>query len=296
MTNDGDPRWGEADTGSNVSSIRKAARVLRALALSGDTEAGVTQLASLAALPKSTTHRVLAELVREGLASHSEQHYRLGQGWFELQSALCSSEWVRLVDQARKPLGALFERSGATVHFGVLHEERVLYLEKLTGRGGTRIPTRVGARMPPTCTALGKALLAHADAGLARSILSKPLPVVSQRSVTLPGVLLQQLSRIRHDGIAYDLEESQAGLFCVAAPVFVGGRAIAAVSVSRAGGSALASTDAAEVHRTARQIADWLTVVPERASRSVPVGRRMTQPAASGSAPGRQGLPGRDRS
>ena len=121
---------------ANLSSIAKAARVLRALALAGDGDAGVTTLASLACLPKSTAHRVLSELVCEGLVSHTEQQrYRLGRGWFELQSALSRSEWVRLADQARRPLAALFERTGATVHFGVLEGDMVLYLEKLTAKG-----------------------------------------------------------------------------------------------------------------------------------------------------------------
>ena len=241
-----------------LSSIAKAARVLRALALAGDGDAGVTDLATFASLPKSTTHRVLAELMREDLVCRSDQRYRLGPGWFELQSALGSSEWHRLVDRAKNPLASLFERTGATVHFGVLDGERVLYLEKLTARGGTRVPTRVGSHMPATCTALGKVLLAHSSPDHIRSVLSGPLPVASRRSVALPNLLARQFVEIRRAGIAYDAEESQEGVFCVAAPVYANGRVVAAVSVTRIGANVTSRDDVLSVRRAASQICGWV--------------------------------------
>jgi DNA-binding IclR family transcriptional regulator len=246
----------EADDSS--SSIAKAVRVLRSLALAGDDADGVTHIAELANLPKSTTHRVLAVLIDEGLVSRSDQRYRLGPGWFELQSALSSSEWHRIVRQARRPLASLFETTEATIHFAVLDGEEVLYLEKLTGRHGTMVPTRVGERKPALCTALGKSLVAHADPADVHTLLSKPLPVVSQRSITSPRIILSQLAEIRRTGVAYDFEEIQPGVSCVAAPVFRSGKAIAAVSVTRVGGSATNPKDALAVRRAATEITRWV--------------------------------------
>jgi DNA-binding IclR family transcriptional regulator len=240
------------------SSIAKAVRVLRSLALAGDAADGVTHIAELANLPKSTTHRILAVLIDEGLASRSDQRYRLGPGWFELQSALSSSEWHRIVRQAKRPLASLFETTEATVHFAVLDGEDVLYLEKLTGRNGTIVPTRVGERKPALCTALGKSLVAHTDTAKVRSMLSKPLPMVSRRSITSPRIILNQLAEIRRSGVAYDFEEIQPGVSCVAAPVFRSGKAIAAVSVTRVGSSAHNPGDTAAVRRAATEITRWV--------------------------------------
>jgi DNA-binding IclR family transcriptional regulator len=252
-----DARQGDGEGTDNLSSIAKAARVLRALAVAGSGDARVTDLAALAALPKSTTHRVLAELIGQGLVSHTGQRYRLGTAWFSLQSALSSSEWLRLAEQARRPLAHLFERTGATVHFAVLDGPQVLYLEKLTGRGGTAVQTRVGARMPTTCTAVGKALLAHADPGVIRSTLSQPLPRPCHRSIVLPHLLADQLTEVRRTGLAYDREETQPGVYCLAAPVFHDGQAVAAVSVTRVGGGLL-TTQAIEVRRAAAAIGEQL--------------------------------------
>lgn len=262
MTIVADQSFADAESEESLSSIAKAARVLRALAAAGDGDAGVTELAGRALLPKSTTHRVLSELIGAGLVGRSGQRYRLGPGWFELQSALSSSEWLQLVDQAKRPLAALFERTGATVHFGVLDGEKVMYLEKLTAKGGTSVSTRVGAHKPVTCTALGKALLAFADPDLVRSVLAKPLPIASRTSIGVPALLARQLAAIRKAGLAYDVEESQPGVHCVAAPVFRNGAAVAAVSVTRVGSRVLPPTDEENVRRAARQIADWLPIGP----------------------------------
>jgi DNA-binding IclR family transcriptional regulator len=258
----------DADLG-NVSSIAKAARVLRALARAEDGEAGVTDLAVLADLPKSTTHRVLAELIGEGFVCRSGQRYRLGTGWFALlQSALNSSEWLRLVEQARRPLASLFERTGATVHFGVLDGDEVLYLEKLTARGGTAVPTRVGSHMPATCTAVGKALLAYSSREVQLRVLSKPLPRISPRSIALPRLIAGQLDEIRATGLARDLEESQPGVFCLAAPIFRQGVVVAAVSVTRVGSAGFVRSDENEVRLAAKRIEEWLTPSGDSYSRA----------------------------
>lgn len=241
-----------------VSSIAKAARLLRALARCQGGEAGVTELALAAALPKSTVHRVLAELIQEGLVTHTSSRYQFGAGWYALQLSCSCSGWGGLLDAARRPLEQAFEASGATVHLAVLEDNQVLYLEKLTARGGTRIPTRVGGRMPPTCTALGKVLLAYSDISVLRSVLSHNLPRPSPRSIVLPRLLLDQLAQIRQNGYAFDFEEMRPGLFCVAAPILRDGQAVAAVSLARIGSNAHMTSDRNHARRAAGEIARTL--------------------------------------
>jgi DNA-binding IclR family transcriptional regulator len=241
-----------------VSSIAKAARLLRALARCPNGEARVTELAMAAALPKSTVHRVLAELIQEELVVHRGSRYQLGAGWYALHLSCSSSEWGGLLESARRPLEEAFEASGASVHLAVLEGNQVLYLEKLTARGGTRVPTRVGSRMPATCTALGKVLLAFSDTSVIRAVLSHNLPRPSPRSIVLPRLLLDQLAQIRQNGYSYDFEETRQGLFCVAAPVLCDGQAVAAVSLARIGSNAHMAPDRKHACRAAHQITQAL--------------------------------------
>ncbi|HVX23144.1 MAG TPA: IclR family transcriptional regulator [Acidimicrobiales bacterium] len=248
-----EPLFAECDE-SVVSSIAKAIRLLRALVAAENGEAGVTHLALAAGLPKSTTHRLLSELIHEGLVARRGSRYCLGSGWYLLRSTPTASEWDQLANVARRPLDELFEATGATVHLGVLDEDEVLYLDKLTARGGTRVPSRVGNRMPSTCTALGKAMLAHGGRLLIRTVLSKDLPRLAPRSIAAPNLLLEQLAQVRTEGLAFDFEESQPGVSCVGAPIMYGGRAVGAVSLTRVGSDVL-NGDGIKVRRAASQIA-----------------------------------------
>ena len=134
---------------------------------------------------------------RPGPRLARRQRYRLDSAWFAVQSASafvsCGGSWKK----PRRPLISLHERTGATVHLAVLDGEGVLYLEKVAdgsepcARG--RAPAQ--AHLPATCTAVGKALLAYADAATVRSIMSRPLPRLCGRSIVLPRLLNDQLRR-----------------------------------------------------------------------------------------------------
>lgn len=85
------------------------------------------------------------------------------------------------------------------------------------------------------CTGLGKAILANSSQAFVDSILEAPLNAVTPHTITDPDVLRRELADIRHSRVAYDLEESQSGLFCVAAPIFArSGRVVGALSVTGA--------------------------------------------------------------
>ena len=128
----------------------------------------------------------------------------------------------------------LYERTHEMVHLGVLDGHEVVYVAKTGGHWQARSPSRTGGRMPLHCTAIGKALLAHGDAELRRSVLESPLPRRTPRTVVAPGLLAGQLVAVIETGVAFAREESTTGLLCVASAVLdVDGRsAVAAISVT----------------------------------------------------------------
>ena len=75
-------------------------------------------------------------------------------------------------------------------------------------------------------------LLAYSDGDQLRQVAEQGLASRTQYSVRHPGMLMQQIQETRRTAIAFDREESQLGLSCVASPIVVGGRAVAALSVS----------------------------------------------------------------
>lgn len=113
----------------------------------------------------------------------------------------------------------------------------VVYLDKLESSHPIRLTSMVGGRNPAHATAVGKALLAwtYATDDAIRGWLERigSLRGRTPNTITDEQGLVREMARIRADGYARDMEESELGVRCVAVPVFLG-RTIpdAAISVS----------------------------------------------------------------
>ncbi|MGY4713008.1 IclR family transcriptional regulator [Mycolicibacterium sp. CBM1] len=221
------------DTGrDDRAAIDKAFSLLVAFGDDASTGLGVSELARRTSLSKSTAFRVLGMLERNAMVERVGKNYRLGSRLHELGRGVYAPGQDRLRDVLLPYLTELFEMTKQTVHLATLHGSDVLYLAKLYGHRTIAAPSRIGGRLPATCTAIGKVLLAS-DADAAAAALAGPLPRLTPRSIVDPGRMAQELTAIRRDGIATDVEESRLGVQCVAAPVLGrNGKPVAALSVS----------------------------------------------------------------
>src|SRR5689334_18572219 len=116
----------------------------------------LAQIVRRTGLPRSSAHRMLERLVQLRWLRRSGRDYELGMRLVELGSLAVHQD--RLVRAAGPLLGELHRATGLVVHLAVLEGPDVVYLDKI---GDQRIPTRVGARQPAHCTAVGKAILAY---------------------------------------------------------------------------------------------------------------------------------------
>lgn len=196
---------------------------------------GPISLADLAArlgLTRSTTHRLANALIeRRYLTLVPQRGYQLGPKLLEL--GFQAQQQADLVQLARPRLEALAQSTEDTVHLGVLDGDRALYLDKIPGRRRIVISSRVGDRHPLTSTGLGKALLLDESAERWQQFFNE-----EQNGSPLRPEYDLWLGRMRgyvECGRAYDLEENEDQIRCVAAPVRdAGGGIVAAISVSSA--------------------------------------------------------------
>lgn len=216
-----------------VPSVTKALQLLDTFRTHGPT-LGVSQLSRLAGVPKSTAFRLLAYLEQSGFVERDGRGYCLGQRLFELGNsvALCRPEGLR--ETAAPHLTDLFVAAAgrSAVHLAVLERTDIVYLEKIAGPQTMRVPTRVGGRMNAACSGLGKAMLGFSDREVIGSVLEDGLERRTRYSAADPARFLQQLRRVRAEGVAYDREEVTLGLVCAAAPILLDGRPVGAVSMS----------------------------------------------------------------
>ena len=147
-----------ADADAPVAMIDRVALILDAF--NGPAHLTLAQVVAQTGLPRSSAHRILEHLVRIRWLCRDEGSYSLGLGVLELGGLAAHQNQLRAV--ALPYLHELHAVTGLVVHLVVLDGPEIVYLDKIGGPFGMRIPSRVGGRQPAHCTAAGKALLAFA--------------------------------------------------------------------------------------------------------------------------------------
>ena len=155
----------------------------------------------------------------------------------------------------------LVERQDAgTYQLGIRHDDEIIYAERTSsGRSLVRVVYLVGGRAPLHLTSVGKLFLAADTPENVRAYAKRTgLPGKTPHSLTSLTALEKELDKIRRHGLAFDNEEAEIGLRCVAAPLRNDeGIIVAGLSVS-------APTDrhspewVAQVKETAEQISQAL--------------------------------------
>jgi DNA-binding IclR family transcriptional regulator len=197
---------------------------------------GVTTLAELAAaigLTRSTTHRLAATLVERRYLNFTRRDgYALGPKLLEL--GYVTGRRMDLPRVAREHLEALSTVTGDTVHLGILDGSKALYLDKVQGSRRVEISSRIGERQPLRSTGLGKALILDADEQRWREYYDYEAQQGKGYDVPL-NVWLSRMREYARHGYAFDLEENEDRIRCVAAPIRgVDGSIVGAISVSSA--------------------------------------------------------------
>lgn len=190
----------------------------------------LAEVSTRTGLPRSTTHRLLVDLADLGWLTRRGNTFELGMALFELGERVGLKH--RLRTAAVPFMQDLFAVTEQTVHLAVRDGHEAVYVEKIHGHSSFPLPSQIGGRLPLTCTAVGKALLASADPAVQDEALSRPLRRYTPMSITDPKTLARELDAIRRTGIAIEREEAALGGCCLASPVMLAGEPIAALSVS----------------------------------------------------------------
>jgi IclR family transcriptional regulator, acetate operon repressor len=201
-----------------TQTIDRAAQLLT-LVLEAERPRALAELADDAALPKSTTSRLLGALERQGLIQQ-----RGRRGSFEPGPVLRRyASRGQLAELAQPHLEALSEASGETINLAVPGPLGVEHLAQVESRHFLGTGQWVGRRVPFHCTAVGKVLIAFggSDPGA--------LEPRTEATIVDADALATEIARVRRDGCATAIDELEVGLSSLAAPVAEG---MAALSIS----------------------------------------------------------------
>ncbi|MGH3354897.1 MAG: IclR family transcriptional regulator, partial [Nocardioidaceae bacterium] len=218
----------DAAASGHVQSVGRAFELLEAIADHGGIMS-LTQMAETCGLPLPTIHRLLRTLVDLGyLRQQPSREYALGPRLIRLgeSSGLLVGSW------ARPYLASLVDELGETANLAMLDGNQIVYVAQVPSRHAMRMFTEVGKRVPPHCTAVGKALLSSLpDEQVEAILLHTGMEAHTDRTIVDHAILVEQLEEARRSGYTTDEGEKEIGVRCVAVPV-LGAPGRIAMSVS----------------------------------------------------------------
>jgi DNA-binding IclR family transcriptional regulator len=183
--------------------------------------------------PRGTLHRQLQNLVEEGLLNQRpDTSYELGYRLLKFASQAWAGNEFRKI--AEPHLKRLRGETGETVHLGVLRDGQVIYLDKVEGTQSVRMYSQIGNASPAYCTGVGKAAMSVLDDARFEEV-ARAINFHKYTDHTIMGVdaLKAAITEIRKTGNAFDLEEHETGIRCVAAPIYSRDRSfVAGISVT----------------------------------------------------------------
>ncbi|MDX1515793.1 MAG: IclR family transcriptional regulator [Woeseiaceae bacterium] len=205
-----------AQTITPPPGAQAALRAVRLLKLFTPLRAELTlaDVARLAGLNKTTTHRLLKALQSEGMIDRNQSTggYCLGPALMALGVQALSSNNLRL--RARPFLKKLASESGETATLEIPIDDTMLILDEVTGDHVIGAAANVGTRWPIHATSTGKALIAFEENGLTR--LAATLEPLTRHTIVERERLEQELGRIRQAGYAETVDELEYGFSGVA--------------------------------------------------------------------------------
>jgi DNA-binding IclR family transcriptional regulator len=212
-----------------IQSVDRALSILE-LFSNERPEIGVSDIARLLHLNKSTAFGLLSTLERRGYVEQNPDNgrYRLGLKTIELGQQKLSAFNVSQI--AHPILKTLVDKVGETAHLAIYDRGEVSTSTRWVHNRSHRLVIGNETRL---CTGVGKCLLAFQSEEEVERALSGVLDVRTPKTITDRKRLQGELETIRKSDMAHDDEEFSLGLFCFAAPVRdMRGAVCAGVSIS----------------------------------------------------------------
>ena len=198
--------------------------------------------------PKATLYRLLQTLTNQDMLNydHDSQTYSHGARLV----SLAHSAWSHfsLAPLARTLIDELASTCGETVHLAQMQSGQVLYVDKRGPSDAVEMFSQAGKIGPGYCTGVGKAILAFLDSkSQETALLQQAYFAFTPNTHTSAESLRAELKDIYREGLAFDREEHEPGIICIAAPILATNRTVGAVSITST--TSKTSLDGLKQHR-----------------------------------------------
>lgn len=203
-------------------SVRAVERALAVLSCFNNQtpELTLTQISELVGINKSTVHRLLATLEKNRFLERDSQTGIYRPGIRLLQLAHLALENYDLRRVAEPFLQLLCDLHRENVNLSILDGADVVYLDVIESPQRVKLAAETGQRLPASCTASGKALLAFLPEEAIQKVLDHGLQRYTQQTLINAKAFQEDMEITRGQGYAISEQEFEDGINAIAAPIF----------------------------------------------------------------------------
>ena len=216
-----------------IQSLDRGLIILEAVANS-ENPVSLTELTNLVGIDRSSVFRLALTLKRRGFLAYptGRKDFILGPALWRLYQRY---NWgTMLIRVSQEHLKQLARQTRETAHLAIREGRQALFIDHAAANHVIAVSGQTGEMVPLHCTAHGKALLAglnHEE--LLRLLGTAPLPTYTKQTISTAKALAKACAEIQTKGYAFDDNEFQEGVRCVAAPIRAeGGVVIGSIGIS----------------------------------------------------------------
>jgi len=193
----------------------------------------LTDIADGMGMPKTTIHRITAQLERMGFLQREPASRNLAIGVSLVQLGLGIVGASFRTGERHEILKRLAQTLGESVVIGTRVGYEIVYLDDVAQEAPLTLRFGAGLRAPLHCTSMGKLYLAKMSEQEWAAFAKLPLQGFTEHTITDASKLQRQIQRMRKDDFATTNEELIRGVVGAAVPIVdAHGKMIAAVSAS----------------------------------------------------------------
>lgn len=207
------------DVNYKVPILEKGLAVLEYLSL--HTHGGTLQdIKNELDISQTTTYRLLNAFVRLGYLLYNEETKRYALSCKLLTLGFRALNEHKLLEVVLPHLRTLRDRVKETACFGVLGEQKGIFIDQAQGNHTFSFTLSPGKPFELHCSAPGKAIMAHLPVSVRNRYLDKmAFTRYNERTITSRQAYEEELKRVAEAGYAMDCEEELSGVICIGAAI-----------------------------------------------------------------------------
>ena len=202
-----------------LQSLDRALGILVAISRAG--RATLTDLSMSLGVPTATTHRILTTLQKHGFVAFNEDRQDWSIGIEAYRTGASFMNRTNLSEASRPVMRHLMEKTGETANLAIPDGTEVVFVGQVETQNPIRAFFARGTRTSMHASGTGKAILSSMPEERVRKLLmSSGLTAYTDKTLTSPQALFEDLAETRARGYSFDSEERFSGMSCIGSVIF----------------------------------------------------------------------------